>query len=180
MSRKIKLFGVGFSSDGNDASVEIKVDGNVVYSGSVVTDKNADINAFLSGSDTVDQAAVAEWEEGEDAVVRKLSITAVSGNFLYTETLGLFLGEEDSGDGELNFVHVYTDEDGDKVADPNYNVKLDDEPYEDGGSKNRTELFGQWDIGIPEGSTMTCDLIIDEAIFESDSTVEDSTDEESQ
>ena len=161
MNRKIKLFGVGFSSDDNDASVEIKVDGNVVYSGDVVTDKNADINAFLSGSDTVDQAAVAEWEEGEDAVVRKLSITAVSGNFLYTQTLGTFLGEENSGDDELIFVHTYTDEDGDEVADPNYNVKLGDEPYEDGGSKNRTELFGQWNIGIPEGSTMVCDLKID-------------------
>ena len=161
MSRKIKLFGVGFSSDDNDASVEIKVDGNVVYSGDVVTDKNADINAFLSGSDTVDQEEVASWEEGEDAVIRTLSITAVSGNFLYTETLGSFLGEEDSDDDELNFVHTYTDEDGDQVADPNYNVKLDDELYEDGGPENRTELFGQWDIGIPEGSTMVCDLKID-------------------
>jgi len=98
MNRKIKLFGVGFSSDDSDASVEIKVDGNVVYSGNVVTDKNADINAFLSGSDTVDQEEVASWEEGEDAVIRTLSITAVSGNFLYTETLGSFLGEEDSDD----------------------------------------------------------------------------------
>ena len=161
MSRKIKLFGVGFSSDDSDASVEIKVDGNVVYSGNVVTDKNVDINAFLSGSDTVDQEEVASWEEGEDAVIRTLSITAVSGNFLYTETLGSFLGEEDSDDDELVFVHTYTDEDGDQVADPNYNVKLDDEPYEDGGPKNRTELFGQWDIGIPEGSTVVCDLKID-------------------
>jgi len=164
MSRAIKIFGVGFSADENDAEIEVKLDGNVIYSGTVETDKPVELDAYLAGSG-LGESEVASWVEADAASVKPLSIKAVSGNFLYTETLTTYVGEEHVENPELIGVYTYSETDGDEVADPNSNIKLDDELYETGAPDDRTELFGQWDIGIPEGSTMTCELNIGEGTF---------------
>ena len=108
------------------------------------------------------ESEVASWVEADAASVKTLSIKAISGNFLYTETLTTYVGDESVENPELNGVYSYEETDGDAVADPNSNVKLDGDVYDIGVPDDRSELFGQWDIGIPEGSTMTCDLNIGE------------------
>lgn len=173
MSRAIKIFGIGFSDTDNDAEVEIKIDDDVIYSGTVTTDTNTDLNTYLSGSE-LEETEVVSWVEDDVSSTKSLSITAISGNFLYMETLSTYSGEETLDNPELFAVHFYSEEDGDIVADPNSNVRVDGELYEDGAPDDRNELFGQWNIGIPEGSTMTCDLIIDEASVEPESTDESS------
>ena len=161
MSRAIKIFGVGFSADENDAEIEVAIDGNVIYSGTVETDKPVDLKEYLLGSG-LGKSEVASWVEADAASVKTLSIKAISGNFLYTETLTTYVGDESVENPELNSVYSYDEEDGDVVGDPNSNIKLDGDAYDTGAPEDRSELFGQWDIGIPEGSTMTCDLNIDE------------------
>ena len=165
MSRAIKIFGVGFSTDENDAEIEVKLDGNVIYSGTVVTDKPVDLDAYLAGSD-LGESEVASWIEPDVASVKALSIKAVSGNFLYQASASTYIGDENITDlvlDDLQTLYVYQEEtDGDDVADPNSNIKLDGDVYDIGAPEDRSELFGQWDIGIPEGSTMTCDISIGE------------------
>jgi len=161
MSRAIKIFGVGFSADENDAEIELAIDGTVIYSGAVETDKPVDLKEYLLGSG-LGESEVASWVEADAASVKTLSIKAISGNFLYTETLTTYVGDESVENPELNGVYSYEETDGDAVADPNSNVKLDGDVYDIGVPDDRSELFGQWDIGIPEGSTMTCDLSIGE------------------
>ena len=162
MSRAIKIFGSGFSADETDAEIEVSIDGNVIYSGTVETDKPVNLKEYLLGSG-LGESEVASWVEADAASVKTLSIKAISGNFLYTQTLTTYVGEEGVENPELNGVYSYEETDGDAVADPNSNVKLDGDVYDIGVPDDRSELFGQWDIGIPEGSTMTCDLSIGEA-----------------
>jgi len=162
MSRAIKIFGIGFSADDNDAEIEVAVDGNVIYTGAVTTDKNFDLREYTLGSD-LGEEEVASWIEGDTAITKSLSIKALSGNFLYTETLTTYVGEENNENPELFGVYSYTEADGDEVGDPNSNILIDGAENENGPSDDRSELYGQWSIGIPEGSTMTCDLNIEEA-----------------
>jgi len=161
MSRAIKIFGAGFSADENDAEIEVKLDGSIIYSGAVETDKPVDLNEYLLGSG-LGESEVASWVEADAASVKTLSIKAISGNFLYTETLTTYVGDESAENPELNGVYSYEETDGDVIGDPNSNIKLDGDVYETGAPDDRSELFGQWNIGIPEGSTMTCDLNIGE------------------
>jgi len=163
MSRAIKIFGIGFSADDNDAEIEVAVDGNVIYTGAVTTDTNFDLREYTLGSD-LGEEEVASWVEGDTATTKSLSIKALSGNFLYTKTLTTYVGEENLENPDLFGVYSYTEADGDTVSDPNSNIFLDGEPYNDLGiPDDRSELTGQWNIGIPEGSTVTCDLNIGEA-----------------
>jgi len=171
MSRAIKIFGIGFSADDTDAKVEVKIDNNVVYSGAIETDKNADLNSYLEGS-SLGEFEVASWIESDASSVKQLSIHAISGNFLYSETVTTYIGEESQMDPELLGVHTYDESDGDSVSDPNYNVVIDGEIYEDGAPSDRSELYGQWNIGIPEGSIMVCDLTIDEGAIRPDPEIE--------
>jgi hypothetical protein len=163
MSRAIKIFGIGFSADDSDAEIEVAVDGSVIYTGAVTTDTNFNLKEYLLGSD-LGEEEVASWIEGDAATTKSLSIKALSGNFLYTETLTTYVGEENLENPELFGVQSYTEADGDEVSDPNSNILINGEIYEDlGRPDDRSELYGQWNIGIPEGSTLTCDLNIDEA-----------------
>jgi len=161
MSRAIKIFGIGFSADDSDAEIEVAIDGNVIYSGTVETDKPVDLKEYLLGSG-LGESEVASWVEADAAGVKTLSIKAVSGNFLYTQTLTTYVGDENVENPELDGVYLYEETDGDAVGDPNSNIKLNGDVYDIGAPDDRSELFGQWNIGIPEGSTMTCDLNIGE------------------
>jgi len=163
MSRAIKIFGIGFSADDSDAQIEVAIDGNIIFNGAVTTDKNFDLREYLLGSG-LGEEEVASWIEDDAATTKKLSIKALSGNFLYKETLTTYSNEETLDNPELVGVYTYTETDGDEVGDPNSNVLLDGVEHGDSGiPDDRSELFGQWNIGIPEGSTMTCDLNIGKA-----------------
>lgn len=175
MSRAIKIFGIGFSADENDAEVEIKIDDSVIHTGVVTTDKNFNLREYLLGSE-MGETEVASWIEDDAATTKSLSIKALSGNFLYTQTLTTHSGEENLENPELFGVYSYIEEDGDDVSDPNSNILLDGAEYEDGSPDDRSELYGQWNIGIPEGSTMTCDLNIGEAPIEPEPETTDTTD----
>jgi len=180
MSRAIKIFGIGFSADDNDAQIEVAIDGNVIFNGAVTTDKNFNLREYLLGSE-LGTEEVASWIEDDAATTKKLSIKALSGNFLYTETLTTYSGEETLDNPELFGVYFYTETDGDEVSDPNSNVLLDGSPHDDAGvPDDRSELFGQWNIGIPEGSTMTCDLDIAEATVKPEPEPEPESESESE
>lgn len=175
MNRAIKIFGIGFSADDNDAEIEVSVDGNVIYTGAVTTDTNFELEEYLLGSDLGEEEVVS-WVEGDTATTKSLSIKALSGNFLYTEALTTYIGEENLDNPELFGVYSYTEADGDVVGDPNSNILLDGASYDDAGiPDDRSELYGQWNIGIPEGSTLTCDLNIDEASVKPEPETTDTT-----
>ena len=179
MSRAIKIFGIGFSADDNDAQIEVAIDGNVIFNGAVTTDKNFDLDAYLAGSQ-LEEKEVASWIEGDEGSVKKLSIKAISGNFLYKTAASTYIGEEILSDlllSDLTTLHTYTADDGSEINDPNYNVSIDGQLQETRNSdvSSELEMDGQWDIGIPEGSTMVCDLHIDQGIEKIDESLFDVT-----
>lgn len=177
MSRAIKIFGIGFSDTDNDAEVEIKIDDGVIYSGIVATDINFELNEYLLGSE-LDPTEVASWVEDDAASTKSLSIKAVSGNFLYQAAASTYIDDENATNltlDELQTLFSYTDKDGDEVYDPNSNVLVDGEEYSGGIPSDRTDNYGQWSIGIPEGSTMTCTLNIGEGVTKPEETTEEAT-----
>lgn len=175
MSRAIKIFGIGFSADDNDAEIEVAVDGNVIYTGAVTTDTNFNLKEYLLGSD-LSEEEVASWVEGDAATTKSLSIKALSGNFLYQAAASTYIDDENATNltlDELQTLFSYTDEGGDEVYDPNSNVLVDGEEYSGGIPSDRTDNYGQWSIGIPEGSTMTCTLNIGEGVTKPEETTEE-------
>lgn len=158
MTRKIELYGVGFNPNGTDTNIEVKLDGEIVYTGNITTDTTQNVTGL--NSETVSESVIASWTESDVAATHNLSIRAISGDLLYTASASSYIGET-AVDEPLS-VHSYTNADGsESISDPNANVLLDNEPLENGRPDTRTELFGQWNIAIPEGSTMTCDFIVD-------------------
>jgi len=83
----IKIFGIGFSTDENDAEIEIKVDNNVIYKGIVKTDKNCNLDNYLLGSNLGDTKIVS-WFESSFPNTRNLSIKALkvsAASFMFPE-----------------------------------------------------------------------------------------------
>jgi hypothetical protein len=144
----IKIFGIGFSTDENDAEIEIKVDNNVIYKGIVKTDKNCNLDNYLLGSNLGDTKIVS-WFESSFPNTRNLSIKALKGNFLYTRTTN----------GFDECIHTYITSNGSTISDPNSQIMLDGNNYDIGKPNDSAGSRGQWCIGIPERSVMTCRLI---------------------
>lgn len=147
MNRLIKIFGNG-STEVENPEVVIKLDGSEVFSGVISSEPDTEI---------------ASWTEGKEQVTRKLEITAVSGKVSYVNAMSTFLGEGSLSDPELDNAIYITEDDGDVVSDTNDNVLMDGEPFDTGEPDDRSKLFGQWTIKIPEGSTMTCDFTVGDA-----------------
>jgi len=161
MSRAIKIFGAGYNDTDNNANIEIKIDDDVIHSGEISTTKQDEAGPYFGKND--DGYEIASWVEDNAASTKKLSIKVSEGFFSYKETLTTLIDGESTDNPELRAVHMYKDDDGDIVSDPNTNVQLDGAPYLlDLPEKHRDEIFGQWDIIVQKGETMTCDLIIDE------------------
>ena len=168
MTRKIELYGVGFNPTGIDTEIEVMMDGTVIYTGTITTDTTKELTGMAS--DTVAESVMASWTAPDTAGTHQLSIRAITGGVLYTNSGSTHI-DDNASETSLS-VYSYTESDGDIVGDPNSNVLVDGEILEDGRPENRDELFGQWHIAIPEGSTMTCDFNIDagQALPEPDST----------
>lgn len=157
MARKIELYGIGFNPNGTDTSIEVKLDGEIIYNGTVSTDTTQRATGLKP--EKMPEDVIASWIEADAEATRTLSIRAISGDILYTDSASTYI-DETEGEAELD-VHIFTNGDSeDVVSDPNKNVLLDNTPLENGRPEIRTELFGQWSISIPEGSTMTCDFVI--------------------
>lgn len=162
MSRKILFYGVGFDDSGEDAQIEVRVDGELINSGVIVTDTTQAMS--YSGSDVEGETVIAEWIAPDEAGTHALSITAVSGNILYTNTETTYIGDEDLENPTLlNVRHVEDSETGLIISDPNENIKIDGVPDENdfGRLEKRSDYSGQWNIPIFEQTTMTCDFVID-------------------
>jgi len=134
----------------------------VLYSGAIPTDTTQDLS--FSGSETVNASVVAEWITLSEEGTHNLSISALKGDFMYTDSKTTYNGEEEAEDPVVSGVRYEEDPDtGIIISDPNENIKIDGVDFEEdlGRPENRSDLFGQWDIPVREGSVMTCSFIID-------------------
>jgi len=169
MRRLIKIQGFGISRTTAPVIIEAKINEKVVYFGEVDTHKKASPADILHKTDTK-SIDVFSWVENSNSDVKKMSITVHSGIFLYTKTLTTLIGHENLKDPKLFDSFHYKDDNGVIISDPNSNILIDGVPYND-IPKNRKKMTGQWRIVVPEKSTMSCDVHLDQANWDSDSCI---------
>jgi hypothetical protein len=96
MDRTLKIKGIGFSTTADNVEITVKIDGNVIFSGPVLTDKTTVYNPNIQPGTPVTTmdatTTVAEWTENIDfAGTRALEITATKGVFLCTQTTSTYM-----------------------------------------------------------------------------------------
>jgi hypothetical protein len=90
MDRTLKIKGLGFSTTADDVEITVKIDGNVIFSGPVQTDKTTPYNPnYRPGGPpltSLKPQTVGEWTESvEFAGTKSLEITATKGVFVCTQ-----------------------------------------------------------------------------------------------
>jgi len=95
MDRTLKIKGLGFSTTADDVEITVKIDGNIIFSGPVQTDKTTPYNPSVPVGTPISNltpGTVAEWTENiEFAGTRTLEITASKGVFHHTLTTSSYM-----------------------------------------------------------------------------------------
>jgi hypothetical protein len=178
-NRTLAIKGVGFHA--TQASIRVKIDGNIVYEGPVLTDTTNPYN--LQGSPLLTTlndgvpvlTPVYSWEESmEFAGTHQLEIMATAGDFLYTHAQSNFMPvalktnpTEMFSTGKGLWISCFAEEQspGNVYREPNSNVIIDG--VEQGRTViNSNQQYGQFYRGIPEGKTLTCTLNISAGLEE--------------